>query len=93
MGCREPEKRKVLAQLQVSDKLTTETKAVGAAPFAEVLAMGKEAIAQGIIRDFPPEFLIATMEAMTQASMELIAANPSHPGKYRAMGFERFGTG
>src|ERR1700685_1688220 len=54
-GVANREKRKVLTQLQVSDKLTTATKAVGAAPFAEVLVMGKEAIAEGIIRDFPPE--------------------------------------
>jgi AcrR family transcriptional regulator len=92
-GVANREKRKVLAQLQVSDKLTNETKAVGAAAFAEVLVMGKEAIGQGIIQDFPPEFLIAMMEAMTQATIELITANPSQSGKYRTMGFEALWNG
>jgi AcrR family transcriptional regulator len=92
-GAENREKRKVLAQLVVSDKLTKETKAVGAAPFAEVEVMGREAIAQGVIRDFPLEFLIAMMEAMTQATIELIAANPAKASKYRALGFEALWNG
>jgi AcrR family transcriptional regulator len=87
-GVANPERRKILAQLAVSGKLTAETKSVGAAPFAEFGAMGREAIAQGTIRDFPLEFLIAMMEAMTQATIELIAANPSNAAKYRKLGFE-----
>jgi hypothetical protein len=87
-GVANPKRRKVLAQLVVSGKLTNETKAVGAAPFAEVEVMGREAIARGTMRDFPLEFLIAMMDAMTQATIELIAANPSHAAKYRAFGFE-----
>lgn len=92
-GVANPEKRKALAQLQVSGKLTKETKAVGAAPFAEVEAMGREAIAQGTIRDFPLEFLIAMMDALTQATIELMVANPSNAAKYRRFGFEAFWNG
>jgi AcrR family transcriptional regulator len=87
-GVANPQKRKVLAQLQVSGKLTNETKAVGAAPFAEVEAMGREAMAHGTIRDLPLEFLVAMMDAMTQATIELISANPSNATKYRTFGFE-----
>ena len=87
-GVANPDRRKVLAQLVVSGKLTKETKAVGAAPFAEVEVMGREAIAQGAIREFPLEFLIAMMEAMTQATIELIAANPSNASQYHTLGFE-----
>jgi AcrR family transcriptional regulator len=92
-GVANPERRKVLAQLVVSGKLTEETKAVGAAPFAELQAMGREAIAQGTIRDFPPEFLIAMMEAMTQATIELITTNPANAAKYRKLGFEALWNG
>jgi len=87
-GVANPDRRKVLAQLVVSDKLTKETKAVGAAPFAEVAMMGREAIAQGTIRDLPLESLIALIEAMTQTTMELIAANPSNTARYQKLGFE-----
>jgi AcrR family transcriptional regulator len=92
-GVANPERRKVLAQLAVSDKLTKETKAVGAAPFAEVEVMGREAIAQGTLRDYPLEFVIAMMEAMTQATIELIASNPSKAARYRTFGFEALWNG
>lgn len=88
-----PKRRKALAQLLVSDKLTKETKAVGAAPFAELEVIGREAIAQGTIRDVPPEFFSAMMEAMTQATIELIAANPSKAAKYRTLGFAALWNG
>ena len=92
-GVRNPERRRVLAQLAVSDKLTRETKAVGAAPFAEVEVMAREAIAQGTVRDIPLEFIIAMMDALTQATIELIAANPSDAAKYRTFGFEALWNG
>src|ERR1700694_3990670 len=92
-GVANPERRKVVAQLAVSDKLTKETKAVGAAPFAELDVMGREAVAQGTIRDLPPEFFGAMLEAMTQATVALIAANPSNAAKYRTLGFEALWNG
>jgi AcrR family transcriptional regulator len=87
-GLANPERRRVLAQLVVSGKLTKETKAVGVAPFAEVEVMAQEAIAQGTIRDFPLVFIVAMMEALTQATIELIAANPSQAARYRTYGFD-----
>jgi len=87
-GVARPERRRVLAHLLVSGKLTRETKAVGAAPFAEVEVMAREAIAQGTIRDFPLEFIIAMMEASTQATIDLIAANSASAARYRKFGFE-----
>lgn len=48
-GVANPQRRQLLAQLVVSDKLTNQTKAVGTAPFAEIKAMGREAIAQDAI--------------------------------------------
>jgi AcrR family transcriptional regulator len=92
-GVANPHARKVLAQLKVSDKLTGETKAVGAAAFAEVAALGREAIAQGEIRDLPVEFLIAMLDAMTQSTMELSALNPSMAARYQTLGFETLWNG
>jgi len=50
--------------------------------------MAQEAIAQGTIRDFPLEFIVAMMEALTQATIELMAANPSAAARYRTYGFD-----
>ena len=92
-GAANPESQKVLAQIVASGKLTGETKAVGAAPFAAIGVMTREAIARGIIRDFPPEFIVATMDALTQATIGLVMANPAHAVKYRKLGFEVLWSG
>ena len=92
-GVANPERQRVLAQLVVSGKLSSETKAVGAAPFVEVEAMAREAIANGTVRELPLEFIIATMEALTLATIGLIAANPSNAAKYRTFGFETLWNG
>jgi hypothetical protein len=55
--------------------------------------MAKEAIAQGAIRDLPLEFIVAMMEALTQATLELMAANPSNAARYRTWGFEALWNG
>ncbi|WP_321471228.1 TetR/AcrR family transcriptional regulator [uncultured Paludibaculum sp.] len=87
-GIAHPAQRKVLAQLQVSDKLTRETRAVGSAPFAEVQVMARQAVEQGVVRDMPIEVFTSTIDAMATATMELIASNPSQADKYRSLGFE-----
>ena len=92
-GVANPESQRVLAQIVASGKLTGETKAVGAAPFVEVGVMTREAIAQGVILDFPPEFIVATMDALTQATIGLVMANPSGAAKYRKFGFEVLWSG
>jgi AcrR family transcriptional regulator len=92
-GVANPERQRVLAQIMASGKLSGETKAVGAAPFVEIGAMAREAIAQGAIRDFPPEFIVATMDALTQATIGLVAANPAHAARYRKFGFEVLWSG
>jgi AcrR family transcriptional regulator len=92
-GVANPERQKVLAQLVASGKLTCDTKAVGAAPFVEVEEMAREAIAQATIRDYPLEFITAAMDALTQATIGLIIANPSQAARYRAFGFETLWNG
>ncbi|QOY88345.1 TetR/AcrR family transcriptional regulator [Paludibaculum fermentans] len=87
-GMENPAQRRVLAQLQVSDKLTRETRAVGSAPFAEVQVMLRGAIEQGVVRDLPHEVLTATIDAMASATMELIATHPNEADRYRSLGFE-----
>jgi AcrR family transcriptional regulator len=92
-GMANPQKGKVLAQLMVSGKLTAETRAVGAAPFAEIEAMGRDAIARGAVRDIPLEFLSATMEALAATTMEFMARNPSDAAKFRTLGFDSYWNG
>lgn len=92
-GLRNPDRRKLLAHLQVYDRLTPETKAVGAAPFAEIQVMAQEAVAKGVIRNLPLEFVTAALEALTQATMAQMMAHPHQAARYRTLGFEVFWNG
>jgi AcrR family transcriptional regulator len=92
-GVAQPDRRRLLAYLKVSDRLTEETKAVGYAPFAEIQVMAREAIAQNLFKDLPLEFITEAMEALAQTTMELMASYSSKAGKYRAFGFEMLWNG
>lgn len=92
-GIENPEQRKVLAQLLVSGKLTEESKAVGAAPFAEIEVMARDAVTRGLVRDLPMEFFTGVMEALMGATIELMGRNPSCAARFRKFGFEVFWSG
>jgi AcrR family transcriptional regulator len=93
-GLANPEPRKVIQQLQVSDLITQESREAGMAPFAEIAAMTQDAIVQRAVRDdLPLEFIAKTLEALADATMEFIALHPSEADKYRASGFEMFWAG
>ena len=92
-GASNPDQRNVLAQLQVSGKLTEESKAVGYAPFAEIEVMARDGVARNILRNVPLEFIAATMEALAGTTMEFMARNPSRAVKFRTFGFDVFWNG
>lgn len=85
--------RAVLAMLQLSGRLTDETRAVGSAPFAEIQAMTRQAVTDRIIRDLPPEVFTAALESLAAATMNLITARPPKARQYSSMGFEIFWRG
>lgn len=92
-GVSNPKEHEVLAQLEVSGKLTHESKEAGYAPFAEIQEMAQEAIAQRILQDIPQEFVSATLRALAETTMEFMIANPATADAYRKSGFEMFWAG
>ena len=89
-GVSNPEQCKVLAQLQISDRLTQESKEAGFAPFAEIETMARDAIHQHLVRDIPLEFISATMENSAQTAMRFMASDPDNADRYRTIGFDMF---
>ena len=87
-GHANPEKCKVLTQLDNSERLTQETRAFGMAPFAPVEAMAKEAIKAGMIRDIPLDFLAAAMGALAKSTLDFMSFYPASTDRYRKLGFE-----
>ena len=93
-GVTNPEQRKVLAQLQVSEMLSKESIEAGGAPFVEMQNMIRDAIDQHILRvDVPIEMISEMMAAVAEASMNLIALKPAMANKFRNSGFEVYWAG
>lgn len=84
---------RVLAQLQISDRLTDESRTAGSAPFAEIETMARDAITHHIIRDLPLAFISATMETAIQTTMRFMTSDPPNSDTYRTIGFDMFWRG
>jgi AcrR family transcriptional regulator len=85
-----PHKRRAVAQLAVSDRLSESTRVAGMQAFADVNEMMQASIASGVLRDHPPAFAAAIMGALADTTMEFIAREPAQAERYRDAGFEAF---
>jgi len=85
-----PEKRKVLAQLGVSERISAQSKAEGNRAFAEINTLLQESIVTGALRERPPAFAGALMGALAEATMDFMAKDPPQAEAYATSGFEAF---
>ena len=93
-GIANPNERKVLAQLTVSEVLTKESRDAGSAPFVEFQTMIRDAIEQRVFRnDVPVELISKSLAAMVEATIDLTASNRSKAKQYRDSGFQMFWAG
>ena len=93
-GIANPNQRKVLAQLTVSEVLTKESRDAGSAPFVEFHTMIRDAIEQRIFRnDVPVELISKSLSALVEATIDLTVLNRSKAKQYRDSGFQMFWAG
>jgi AcrR family transcriptional regulator len=93
-GIANPNQRKVLAQLTVSEALTQESRDAGSAPFVEFQAMIRDAIEQRVFRnDVPVELISKSLAALVEATIDLTVSNRSKAKQYRDSGFQMFWAG
>lgn len=93
-GIANPNQRKVLAQLQVSEVLTKESRDAGSAPFVEFQTMIRDAIEQHVFRnDLPEELISKSLTALVETTIDLTVSNPSQAKTYRDSGFQLFWSG
>jgi len=93
-GIANSKQRKVLAQLQVSEALTKESRDAGSAPFVEFQTMIRNAIDGRVFRnDLPVELISKSLAALVEATIDLTVSNPSKANKYRDGGFQMFWAG
>jgi AcrR family transcriptional regulator len=93
-GIANPKQRKVLAQLQVAEVLTEESRNAGSAPFVEFQIMIRGAMEQRVFRnDAPVELISRSLAALVEAMIDLTVSNPSKARQYRDSGFQMFWAG
>jgi AcrR family transcriptional regulator len=93
-GVTNREKRRVLAQLNVSGMLSKESIEAGSAPFTEMQNTIRDAMERRILRaDLPMELISKSMAALAEATMDLIVLKPAMAKKYRDAGFEIYWAG
>jgi AcrR family transcriptional regulator len=93
-GIANPKQHKVLAQLQVSEVLTQESRDAGSAPFVEFQIMIRDAIEQRVFRnDVPVELISKSLAALVEATIDLTVSNRSKAKQYRDSGFQMFWAG
>ncbi|WP_144157886.1 TetR/AcrR family transcriptional regulator [Paraburkholderia sp. BCC1885] len=85
-----PDKRRAVAQLAVSDRLSESTRAAGMRAFADVNEMVQASTASGVLRDLPPAFVAAIMGSLADTTMEFIERDRAQAERYRNAGFEAF---
>ena len=83
-----PEKRRALALLVVSDDITAATRAAGHKTMADLAALMEESRARGAMRDAPFPFVAALMNSLAEATMDFVVNDPGHADEHCKVGFE-----
>ena len=83
-----PEKRRALAQLTVSDEITPETRAAGHKTMAGVADLLEGIRASGPMRKAPMGFVVAIMNSIAEATIDIMAQDAAHARKRCNEGFD-----
>jgi AcrR family transcriptional regulator len=83
-----PDKRRALALLDVSDDIAPQTRAASHQAMARVAGMLERARARGPMRDAPVEFVVAIMNSLADTTMDFMVRDPANAGEHRRAGFE-----
>jgi AcrR family transcriptional regulator len=89
-GVAQPQRRRAMAQLSVSERLTEHTRTAGMQSFGDIHELIQTSVVSGALRDQPPAFVSAVMSALAETTMDFIAQEPAHAERYRQAGFEAF---
>lgn len=83
-----PEKRRALAQLDVSDEITPKTRAAGHKTMADVAELLKDIRSRGPMRKTPMGFVVAIMNSIAEATIAMMAQDAAHGRKRCNEGFD-----
>jgi AcrR family transcriptional regulator len=89
-GVANPQKRKVMAQLGVSERVTEQSKAAGMVGFTELNAFLSRTVGSKILRQQPAAFVGSLLGAIAETTMDFMSRDPVHAQQYSQAGFEAF---
>lgn len=89
-GVAHPHKRKVINTLMLSDRVSDENRAAGAAAFAVFSTRLNSSLEQGLRCGPNSTFVSALMGAIAEITMDIIVREPDNAELYREAGFEAF---
>jgi AcrR family transcriptional regulator len=92
IGLAHPERLKVLAQLRASGKLFHENEKPTFV-FVEVIKAARETASAAQLHNADPEFLVLSMRAQAEATIEFIQVHPGQEAVCRELGFRMLLTG
>ena len=87
-GAAHPTKRKAMRQLSISERITEDSRRRGGAAFRNVNAMLEQSLANGVLKDQPPAFFGAILEAVAETTLEFIAREPQRREQYKQAGLQ-----
>jgi AcrR family transcriptional regulator len=83
-----PEKRRALAQLSVSDEITLTCRMEGNKTMAHIAKLLEQSRANGPMRDAPMGLVVAIMNSIAEATIDFMAQDSSSADKHCKAGFE-----
>ncbi len=85
-----PEKRRAMAQLNVSDDITPETRAAVYKNMAPLITLMEKTRSQGAMKDAPANIAGALITSLFEATMDTVIQDPVHARSHSKTGFEAF---
>ena len=85
-----PEKRRALAQLEVSDEITSVTHHTGSRAMTGVAELLERSRENGPMRDAPLAFVVALANALAEATIDFIINDPDNADAHGRTGFDAF---
>ena len=83
-----PERRRALAQLDVSDQISAATHQTASAAMAGVAAVLERSREQGPMRDQPSAFVLTLANAIAEATIDFVVRDPEHAEAHGRAGFD-----
>jgi AcrR family transcriptional regulator len=83
-----PDKRRALAQLSVSDEITPATRAAAHKTMAGIAELLERTRANGAMRSAPMGFVVAIMNSLAEATMDYMVQDPTNAKKHCKVGFD-----